>query len=146
MGFDSDKSDADGLKNDNTDSFSSDSYPESQIRRKYEELRPEHTSEYSSGGPTKRAPRSEVKTENNGDDKNHSSSLVTDGFIKTSSSDEEKPQKGKVHSKSSKRQRCAVAQEGSIPVSDLRIEYDEAKLNLVQVIIDNRFTAETASG
>ncbi len=56
---------------------------------------------------------------------------------KAAAVDDEKPQakSSRVHSnsKGSKRQRCAVAQEGAIPVSDLRIEYDEAKMNLLQV-------------
>ena len=53
---------------------------------------------------------------------------------KSVSIEEDKPQvKARVNGKSNKRQRCAVAQEGSIPVSDLRIEFDEAKLNLLQV-------------
>jgi hypothetical protein len=52
------------------------------------------------------------------------------------SGEDEKPHaKARVNGKSNKRQRCAVAQEGSIPVSDLRIEFDEAKLNLLQVFL-----------
>jgi hypothetical protein len=90
-------------------------------------------------------PIADIKS--NTDKKSHST-LQHDNL--SEKADDEKPQakSSRVHSnsKGSKRQRCAVAQEGAIPVSDLRIEYDEAKMNLLQVGTDGSSRSNEATG